>query len=88
MLETATGGVTEQGRALAARMERFVRDVIIPYEADPRRDGHGPTDALVQEMRGLAREHGISWPMAAISAIRIRRWCCGHPGCRFWVRWR
>jgi acyl-CoA dehydrogenase len=57
-----TGSVTDQGRAIAARMERFVRAVIVPYEADPRRDAHGPTDALVQEMRGVAREHGLLTP--------------------------
>ena len=57
-----TGSVTEQGRAIAARMERFVRDIIIPYEADPRRDAHGPTDALMQEMRSRARDHGLLTP--------------------------
>jgi acyl-CoA dehydrogenase len=57
-----TGGATAQGRDIAARMERFVRDIIIPYEADPRRDAHGPTDALVQEMRAIAREHGLLTP--------------------------
>jgi alkylation response protein AidB-like acyl-CoA dehydrogenase len=57
-----TGGVTAQGRDIAARMERFVRDIIIPYEADPRRDAHGPTDALMQEMRRHASEHGLLTP--------------------------
>jgi acyl-CoA dehydrogenase len=57
-----TGTITDQGRGIAARMERFVRDIIIPYEADPRRDAHGPTDALVQEMRAIAREHGLLTP--------------------------
>jgi len=56
------GSVTDQGRAIAARMERFVRDIIIPYEADSRRDAHGPTDALMQAMRGHAREHGLLTP--------------------------
>jgi acyl-CoA dehydrogenase len=37
---------------IAARVERFVREVVVPYERDPRRDDHGaPTDELVVEMR-------------------------------------
>jgi len=49
-------GPTERGREIAARVERFVREVVIPYEHDPRRDSHGPTDEMVHEMRGRARE--------------------------------
>ncbi|GAN78297.1 acyl-CoA dehydrogenase family protein [Acidisphaera rubrifaciens] len=59
---TTHAGVTERGRDIAARVERFVRDVIVPYEKDKRRDSHGPTDAMVQEMRGLAREAGLLTP--------------------------
>ena len=45
---------------IAAKVEAFVRDVILPYEQDPRRDHHGaPTDELVDEMRGLARAAGL-----------------------------
>ncbi|MGI4802632.1 MAG: acyl-CoA dehydrogenase family protein [Janthinobacterium lividum] len=51
-----------EGRAIAERVERFVRDLIIPYETDPRRDAHGPTDALTHEMRDRAREHGVLTP--------------------------
>lgn len=48
---------------IADRVERFVRDVVVPYESDPRRDDHGaPTDELVQELRGLAREAGVLTP--------------------------
>jgi acyl-CoA dehydrogenase len=47
---------------MAARVEAFVRDRIVPYEADSRRDSHGPTDALVMEMRGLARAAGVLTP--------------------------
>ena len=47
---------------IAARVERFVRDVIIPFERDPRRDQHGPTDELVAELRCLAREAGVLTP--------------------------
>ncbi|HEX7819522.1 MAG TPA: acyl-CoA dehydrogenase family protein [Sphingobium sp.] len=49
--------------ALADRVETFVRETIIPYESDPRRDHHGaPTDELVMEMRGLARAAGVLTP--------------------------
>ena len=48
---------------MAARVEAFVREQIIPYEADPRRDHHGaPTDALVYEMRERARAAGVLTP--------------------------
>jgi acyl-CoA dehydrogenase len=63
MLNTHTeAGPTAEGRALAERMERFVRDVVIPYEADKRRNAHGPTDELVQEMRQRARAQGLLTP--------------------------
>jgi alkylation response protein AidB-like acyl-CoA dehydrogenase len=51
-----------QGRAIAERVERFVRDVVIPYETDKRRDAHGPTDALTAELRDKAREYGVLTP--------------------------
>ena len=47
---------------IAARVEAFVRDVVVPYEADPRRDDHGPTDALVAELREKARAAGVLTP--------------------------
>jgi acyl-CoA dehydrogenase len=54
---------TERAQAIAARVEAFVRDRIIPYETDPRRDHHGaPTDALVDEMRAHARAAGVLTP--------------------------
>ncbi len=52
---TATG-------TIAQRVETFVRQTIIPFENDPRRDSHGPTDVLVQELRGLARNAGLLTP--------------------------
>ena len=47
---------------IAARVEAFVRDVVVPYETDPRRDEHGPTDALVMELREKARAAGVLTP--------------------------
>lgn len=36
---------------IAAEVEAFVREVVVHYEKDPRRDDHdAPTDELVMEM--------------------------------------
>lgn len=54
---------SEYALDMAARVETFVRDVIVPYEKDPRRDHHGgPTEELVWEMRDLARAAGVMTP--------------------------
>lgn len=47
---------------IAARVERFVREVVAPYEQDPRRDAHGPSDELVFELRARARAAGVLTP--------------------------
>ncbi|HET8612413.1 MAG TPA: acyl-CoA dehydrogenase family protein, partial [Sphingomonas sp.] len=52
----------ERAAAIAERVEAFVREVVIPYEQDDRRTPHGPTDELVQEMRGKARAAGVLTP--------------------------
>jgi len=52
----------DRAQEIALRVERFVRDVV-PYEGDPRRDHHGaPTDALVRELKDLARAAGVLTP--------------------------
>jgi acyl-CoA dehydrogenase len=52
-----------QATEIAARVERFVRETVIPYERDSRRDHHNcPTDELVDELRGKAREAGVLTP--------------------------
>lgn len=56
-------GATPRAIDLGARVEAFVRNVVVPFEKDPRRDHHGaPTDELVMEMRELAREAGVLTP--------------------------
>jgi acyl-CoA dehydrogenase len=50
------------GATIAADVELFVRDKVVPYEQDPRRSGHGPGDALVDELRALARDAGVLTP--------------------------
>ncbi|WP_292051872.1 MULTISPECIES: acyl-CoA dehydrogenase family protein [unclassified Brevundimonas] len=52
----------ERGRDIAARVETFVRQTIIPYEKDSRAESHGPTDGLVAEMRDRARAAGVLTP--------------------------
>jgi acyl-CoA dehydrogenase len=47
---------------IAARVERFVRDVVIPYERDPRLSPHGPSEELVLELRVHARAAGVLTP--------------------------
>lgn len=50
------------GPDIAAKVEQFVRDTVVPYEGDRRRTPHGPSDELVQELRGLARGAGVLTP--------------------------
>ena len=54
--------MSERTAAIAGRVEAFVRERVVPYERDPRCGAHGPSDALVQELRGLAREAGVLTP--------------------------
>ena len=52
----------DKGETLAARVEAFVRERVVPFEHDPRRGAHGPSDELVQELRALARAEGLLTP--------------------------
>lgn len=53
----------ERTRAIADRVEAFVRNVVVPYENDPRRDHHdAPTEELVDELRAKAIEAGVMTP--------------------------
>jgi acyl-CoA dehydrogenase len=53
---------TDKAAGIAARVEAFVRDVVVPYEKDPRCGDHGPTDDLVAELRDKARAAGVLTP--------------------------
>ena len=60
---TTNEGISDRALAIAAKVETFVRETVIPYERDPRRDHHGaPTDELVMEMREQARAAGVLTP--------------------------
>jgi len=48
--------------AIAAKVEAFVRDIVAPYERDPRCGAHGPSDDLVAELRAKARAAGVLTP--------------------------
>ncbi|MDB5576230.1 MAG: butyryl-CoA dehydrogenase [Bradyrhizobium sp.] len=56
--------MTARARDIAARVEHFVRQEIIPYEKDSRIEvhGHGPSEDLVMEMRTKARAVGVLTP--------------------------
>jgi acyl-CoA dehydrogenase len=55
--------ITQRALEISDRVETFVRDTVIPYERDPRRDYHGaPLDELVLEMRAAARRAGVLTP--------------------------
>ncbi len=65
---------------IAARVEAFVRQTIIPYEQDPRRSSHGPADSLVDEMRSRGARGGRAdaahpRPTAATSPSARPRMC-------------
>ncbi len=58
-----SGAGPERTAEIAAKVEAFVREVVVPYEQDPRRDHHNaPTDELVFEMRERARKAGVLTP--------------------------
>ncbi len=57
------GAGPEMTAAIAAKVETFVREVVVPYEKDPRRDHHGcPTEELVRELKDKARAAGVLTP--------------------------
>jgi acyl-CoA dehydrogenase len=59
----ATGIGPERTADIAAKVEAFVREVVVPYEKDPRRDHHDcPTEELVAELKAMAREAGLMTP--------------------------
>src|SRR5260370_37573636 len=58
--------------ALRERTERFVREEILPREADNRQTPHGPTEEFRGELVALARAAGLLSPHGG------REW--GGPG--------
>jgi acyl-CoA dehydrogenase len=55
--------LSQRALEIGAKVEAFVRETVVPYEQDPRRDHHGaPTDELVDEMKRKARAAGVLTP--------------------------
>ncbi len=52
----------EKTAEIAAKVEAFVREVVIPYEKDTRRNSHGPSEELAQELKEKARAAGVLTP--------------------------
>lgn len=60
---TQTGPApNDRALEIGARVEAFVREVVVPYERDPRRTPHGPSDALAAELKDQARAAGVLTP--------------------------
>jgi len=53
---------SERSRAIAERVEAFVRQQVVPYERDKRCGPHGPAPGLVEELRAAARTAGVMTP--------------------------
>jgi alkylation response protein AidB-like acyl-CoA dehydrogenase len=51
--------------ALQGRVRAFIADQVVPFEADPRRTPHGPTDELRRELIERARNAGVLSPHVA-----------------------
>lgn len=66
-MEVLAPGAPPSAKAasIADRVERFVRDVVIDFERDPRLTRHGPGESLVAELRDRAREAGVLTPHIA-----------------------
>ncbi|WP_235654787.1 acyl-CoA dehydrogenase family protein [Sphingobium yanoikuyae] len=61
--ETGEGAEPELTARIAANVEAFVREVVVPYEKDPRRDHHDcPSEELVAELKEKARAAGVLTP--------------------------
>lgn len=54
--------VSDRARAIADKVEAFVREIVVPYERDPRLGAHGPSEDLVVELRAKARAAGVLTP--------------------------
>jgi len=55
-------GPTARATEIGTRVEAFVREIVIPYERDPRCGSHGPAEELVAELRDKARAAGVLAP--------------------------
>tara|TARA_A100001037_G_scaffold306189_1_gene349748 strand:- start:4462 stop:5634 length:1173 start_codon:yes stop_codon:yes gene_type:complete len=61
----------EQLGSLVASVDAFIRDVVIPYESDPRNEDHGPSESLRRELVEAAHTAGLVAP-------QLPEWLGGH----------
>jgi acyl-CoA dehydrogenase len=56
--------MTERAQTIAAAVEAFVRQTVIPFERDSRLQthGHGPSEDVVAELRARASDAGVLTP--------------------------
>lgn len=54
--------ISDYATEMAAKVEAFVREVVIPYEKDTRRTSHGPEEVMIKEMKEKARQAGVLTP--------------------------
>ena len=52
---------------LQVRTQRFVKEIVMPYEHDPRQDAHGPSEELRNELVAHARTAGLLTPHASVA---------------------
>lgn len=64
--------MTARAEEIAARVEAFVRDIVAPYERDPRCGAHGPGEELVRELRDKARAAGVLTPHVLADGEHLR----------------
>ena len=53
---------SDRANMIAAKVEAFVREKVIPYERDARLTAHGPSEDLVADLRDMARSAGVLTP--------------------------
>ncbi len=58
--------ITAELADLQGRTRELIRDVIMPFEADPRHDSHGPHEALRRDLVEHARNAGLLTPHASV----------------------
>jgi acyl-CoA dehydrogenase len=58
--------LTPKLEELRDKTRSFIRDQIIPFEKDPRQNGHGPAEDLRKELIALARKAGLLTPHASV----------------------
>ncbi|WP_237267548.1 acyl-CoA dehydrogenase family protein [Sulfitobacter alexandrii] len=55
-------GISDRALDIADRVERFVRDQVVPLEPQARNSAHGPSEALSDRLKDMARAEGLMTP--------------------------